>query len=125
MALPKNRPSILVIDDDSLVAASLALILVRMGFDARAVHSGEEAVQLAATLKPDVLIADVMMNGIDGVAAAQQITKIVPSCRVALISGEHKIGAWPKLPADSKDDFEVFFKPVDPQLIMEYIERRN
>jgi DNA-binding NarL/FixJ family response regulator len=48
--------------------------------------SGESAVELAAKLKPDLVLMDVRMPGIGGAAAAREIKKSSPSTIVALIS---------------------------------------
>ncbi len=46
----KNKPKVLVVDDERVIADTLVMILNQSGFDARAVYSGEGALELA----PDV-----------------------------------------------------------------------
>ncbi len=78
---------VLVVDDECLIADTLALILNRKGFETTAVYSGEKAVEVAIALKPDVLISDVIMKGITGIEAAIRISATLPACRVILFSG--------------------------------------
>ncbi len=64
------RPKVLVVDDEQTIANTLALILNHSGFEARAVYSGEAAVEVVGSFAPDVLISDVVMTGMSGVEAA-------------------------------------------------------
>ena len=66
---------VLVADDERLIVDTLAIILNQTGFEATAVYSGEEAIQTAKTLRPDVLISDVVMFGLNGIDAAKQSAK--------------------------------------------------
>src|SRR3974390_248644 len=83
-----GRPRVLIADDERMIADSLALILNASGFEAKAVYSGERAVELARQLRPDVLISDVILGGITGIEAAVHISRIVPECKVILFSGQ-------------------------------------
>lgn len=70
---------VLVVDDEHVVADSLALILKARGFEARAIYSGEDAAELALTWKPDAVISDVVMGKMDGVALAIYLARTLPS----------------------------------------------
>lgn len=78
---------ILVVDDDHLVADTLALIFVKSGFDARATYSAEEALEYARDFHPDLLLCDVTMPGKDGLALVCDITRELPSCRIIVLTG--------------------------------------
>jgi CheY-like chemotaxis protein len=71
-----------VVDDEQLIADTLALILNRSEFSATAAYSGEEAVEVASVLKPDILISDVIMFEMTGIDLAIHAVKSVPGCRV-------------------------------------------
>ena len=47
---------------------------------------GEQAVRMAVDLQPDIVLMDVLLPGIDGVTAAERITRQVPSARIILMS---------------------------------------
>ncbi len=68
-------PQILIVDDESIVAKSLQAQLTRLGYIVSAiVSSGEEAIQKAAELHPDLVLMDIMLKGtIDGIEAAKRI----------------------------------------------------
>ena len=80
------KPKVLVADDERVIADTLVIILNQAGFDATAVYSGEKAVELASTLRPDMLISDVIMLDLNGIDAAITIRKILPSCKILLFS---------------------------------------
>ncbi|GGP13173.1 response regulator transcription factor [Nonomuraea glycinis] len=66
--------SVLVVDDQVLIRAGLAALLRAAGLTVVGeAEDGEEAVRLAATLKPDVVLMDIRMPGMDGLNATEQI----------------------------------------------------
>lgn len=80
---------ILVADDHDVVCAGLVrMIAWRADMDViGAAASGEEAVEKALSLRPDVAILDMNMAGINGIEATRQIRKEVPECEVLLFTG--------------------------------------
>jgi DNA-binding response OmpR family regulator len=82
------KPKVLVVDDERVIADTLAMILNQSGFDARAVYSGEKAVEMASTFAPDMLITDVIMADLNGIDAAIMIRAIVPKIKILLFSGQ-------------------------------------
>jgi len=78
---------VLVVDDDQLVADTLALIFEKNGFDAKAVYSADDALQHAREFVPDLLLCDVTMPGRDGLALALDVTDEFPNCRIIVLTG--------------------------------------
>ena len=64
---------ILVIEDEKLLAQAIRAILEQKGFDVETVYDGETGAEYAALGIYDLLILDVMMPGLDGVAVARQV----------------------------------------------------
>jgi DNA-binding response OmpR family regulator len=64
--LPDEAPTVLVIDDDPTVHDLLQRFLAKEGFRTVATADGQEGLRLAKTLRPVVIILDVMMPGMDG-----------------------------------------------------------
>lgn len=81
------RPKVLVVDDESVIADTLALILNQSGFEAVAAYRGQRAVQLAAEISPDVLLIDIVMEEMSGIETARLIGRSHPECRIIFISG--------------------------------------
>ncbi len=63
----------LVVDDEERLAALVASYLEREGFEAHTAGDGEQAVELARELEPDVIVLDLMLPGLDGIEACRQI----------------------------------------------------
>lgn len=66
--------AVLIVDDQELVRAGFRLILERAGLEVVGeAADGEEAVRLAPRVRPDVVLMDIRMPKLDGVAATRQI----------------------------------------------------
>jgi len=68
---------ILLVEDEMVEAMNLKRSLQAMGYDVMAIASyGEEAIEKANTLKPDIILMDILLKGkMDGITAAQAISK--------------------------------------------------
>lgn len=115
------KPRVLVVDDEQLIANTLALILNRSGFDASAAYSGEKAIEAAQALQPEILITDVVMFGMTGIDAAIQISNIVPGCRVILLSGQAATADLLRDASAQGFEFEIVAKPVHPQVLLDVL----
>ena len=79
--------SLLLIDDHRMVRESLKRSYLEWGFDVVAdVGSGEEAVPLAVAQKPQLVVTDIAMPGMDGIEACEQITQQSPDTRVIILT---------------------------------------
>ena len=109
------KPRILVADDERVIADSLAMILNQSGFEARAVYSGEKAVELAVTFKPEMLLSDVIMAGLSGIDAAIRIRALFPQVKILLFSGQAATADLLEKARAQGHEFEILSKPVHPQ----------
>lgn len=110
---------VLVADDEFIISDTLAMILKMQGFEAVSVHSGEDAVTLASTFRPDAAILDVFLGGMTGIAAAQAIRRELPTCRIILFSGQTDISELIAKSSANNDVFTVLAKPVHPNALLE------
>jgi CheY-like chemotaxis protein len=78
---------VLVVDDDRLVADTLALVFDKSGFEARAVYSADDALVCAREFAPDLLLCDVTMPGRDGLTLLSDISHEQPACRIIMLTG--------------------------------------
>jgi DNA-binding response OmpR family regulator len=60
------KPMVLVVDDQPEYARLISLSLAREGFEVRTASGGEEAIECASVLHPDVVVLDINMPGLDG-----------------------------------------------------------
>ena len=63
----------LVVDDEPTIAEVVARYLERAGYEARIAGDGPTAVQLARTLRPDLVVLDLMLPGLDGLEVMRRI----------------------------------------------------
>ena len=110
-----NKPKVLVVDDEHVIADTLAIILNQSGFDASAVYSGTEAVERARKTTPDLVITDVFMPDLNGIQAAIQIRSFLPSCKILLFSGQAATADLLENARAEGHEFEILAKPVHPQ----------
>jgi CheY-like chemotaxis protein len=108
------RPKVLVADDEQVIANTLAIILNQAGFEARAVFSGEKAIEALDTFQPDMLISDVIMTGMTGIEAAIITRTRMPNCKILLFSGQAATADLLEKARTQGHEFEILAKPVHP-----------
>jgi DNA-binding NtrC family response regulator len=107
----QSKCKVLVADDEQVIANTLAIILNRAGFEARAVYSGEDVLKALDSFQPDMLITDVIMTGITAAIATRQR---MPQCKVLLFSGQAATAGLLEKARHEGHEFEVLAKPVHP-----------
>jgi DNA-binding response OmpR family regulator len=114
---------IFVVDDEYVIAATLATILHMNGFSARFFTLPLQALAAARLDVPDLLISDVAMPGLSGVDLANKMREQCPECKILLFSGE---AATFDLLEDARKqghDFDLLAKPVHPTELLCQIGR--
>ena len=115
MSDTSRRPKVLVADDERVIADTLAMILNQSGFEARAVYSGEKALEMAPVFQPNMLISDVIMADLNGIDAAIRIRALLPGIKVLLFSGQAATADLLEKARTQGYEFEILAKPVHPQ----------
>jgi DNA-binding NtrC family response regulator len=113
-----SRPKIFIVDDESVIAFTLAAILAKHGMQASAFTSAEAALEAAAAGGqdgPDLLISDVMMPGMNGVELGVQFRLKYPECKVLLFSGQAQTRSLLKEARAEGHDFTLLAKPIHPK----------
>jgi CheY-like chemotaxis protein len=109
-----SKSKVLVADDEQVIANTLAIILNQAGFEARAVYSGEKAIEALDSFIPDMLISDVIMTGMTGIEAAILTRQKLPSCKILLFSGQAATADLLEEARGEGHEFEILAKPVHP-----------
>lgn len=79
--------SVLLVDDHSIFREALRMVLEREGFAVVAeARNGQEAVQFAYTLRPDIAVLDLLMPVLNGLDAAQEIVKVSERTKPILLT---------------------------------------
>ncbi|MGA2046397.1 MAG: response regulator [Terracidiphilus sp.] len=112
------RPVVLVVDDESAIADTLAEILSRSGYAAVPVYDAESALDSALLMPPEMLIADVMLPGESGIDLAIKIRRIFPDCRILLFSGQAATSDLLVSANRAGHKFELIAKPVHPKELL-------
>jgi CheY-like chemotaxis protein len=111
---PVRKSKVLVADDEQVIANTLAIILNQAGFEARAVYSGEKAIEALDSFEPDMLISDVIMTGMTGIEAAIATREKMPKCKILLFSGQAATADLLEKARSEGHEFEILAKPVHP-----------
>jgi CheY-like chemotaxis protein len=111
-----SKPKVLVIDDERVVADTLAEVLRLNGFAPVALYSGEEAIEFAGRFRPDIVLSDIRMNQVDGIEAARAIRKLHPECRVILFTAS-QVDEKTRQTIDGLG-FELLQRPLHPQHVL-------
>jgi CheY-like chemotaxis protein len=122
--IPSKR-RVIVVDDERLIANTLAIILNNAGYDARAVFSGEQLVELLESFQPEVLIADVVMSGMTGIEAAIATRNKLPKCNILLFSGQAITADLMDQARAQGHEFELLAKPVHPSDLLAKLHLSN
>lgn len=76
---------VLVVDDEPVLAGMVGTYLERAGFEVTLCHSGTEAVELARSEAPDVIVLDLGLPGLDGVEVCRQV-RTFSDCYVLMLT---------------------------------------
>ena len=105
---------ILVVDDEPVIADTLATILSRSGYTARPAYDGKTALELARVLRPVLVISDVVMPGMSGIELALALEVLIPKCKILLFSGQAATVDLLVTAREMGHDFAILNKPIHP-----------
>lgn len=107
---------LLVVDDEPEICDFLKSFFEERNFDVRTANSGEEAIRTADTFHPQVILLDIKMGDMDGIAVLKQVKQKDPKVKVIMVTAletTEKIEAAMRLGADN-----YITKPLS----LEYLE---
>jgi CheY-like chemotaxis protein len=120
----RSGPLVFVVDDEPVIASTLAAILQMHGFSANFFTSPLEALIAARAKSPDLLISDVDMPSLSGIDLAIRMKALYPSCKILLFSGQPSTLDLLESARAQGHDFDLLLKPVPPpELILEIRKR--
>lgn len=117
-----SRPAtILTVDDDPTLLRLIGILLREEGFRVLAAESGEQALALLATEKPDLVVTDLRMGGMDGLALFDAIRRHYPFLPVIILTAH---GTIPEaVAATRRGVFGFVTKPYEARSLLAEIER--
>jgi two-component system response regulator MtrA len=112
---------ILVVDDDVSLAEMLSIVLDQEGFDSYVVHRGDQALDAFRRYKPDVVLLDLMLPGIDGIEVCRQI-RHESGVPIVMLTAKGDTGDVVVGLESGADDYVV--KPFKPKELIARIKAR-
>jgi two-component system chemotaxis response regulator CheY len=112
---------VLVVDDAAFMRLRTAKVLTEAGHTVVEAENGRRAVDLYAVERPDVVLMDITMPEMDGLAALAEIKRVDPSAKVAMLTamGQQTI-VLQAIKAGARD-FVV--KPFEPERVLGAVEK--
>lgn len=116
-----KKPLILLVDDDASLRTLIALRLEANGFDVAAADSGEAALAMLAHARPDAVLTDIQMPGMDGMALFRAIHARDPALPVIVLTAH---GTIPDAVAATQQGlFGYLTKPYDAPTLVDMLNR--
>jgi DNA-binding response OmpR family regulator len=112
---------VLIVDDEPTIANTLEAILRSAGYDAKAVYSAEQALDLIAEWHPSAAIVDVILPGLNGIEFSKLLRARFADCGLLLFSGETHTGELLQQAEKEGYRFEILAKPVHPNELLERV----
>jgi len=110
--------TVLVVDDEALIRRTFKGILEKLGYTVYAAADGNEALKIFVDKRPDIILTDLWMPGMDGMALLAELKATSPDTPVVVVSGTSNIrdainaireGAWDYIlkPVEEVDEFHI------------------
>jgi len=115
----RDRGAVLLVDDDKDLLQLIAMRLSAAGYAVTAVESGEAALAALAVSRPQVVVTDLRMQGMDGMALFDAIHRDSPSLPVVILTAH---GTIPEaVSATRRGVFSFLTKPFEPKVLLETV----
>jgi CheY-like chemotaxis protein len=118
---PERQRRILVADDNQDAAITLAMLLEAFGNEVRVAHDGAEAVEMAASFRPDAILLDIGMPKLNGYEACERIRLQEGGARAVIVALTGWGGEEDKERARSAGFDRHLVKPIDPGMLEELV----
>jgi DNA-binding response OmpR family regulator len=115
---------VLIIDDEKLLVKSTCMALTHFGFEVKGALDGEEGLRAALKYKPDVILLDIMMPGMDGWQVLEKLKENGETKRIPVViftAREYSNGKALGLKNGAAD---YVAKPFEPQELAEILNKQ-
>ncbi len=115
--------TVLIIEDEKLIIVSTQMVLEAAGFRVESAVNGEEGIQKAKSVRPDLVLLDIMMPGIDGWETLTRLKRDPETSGIPVIvftAREHARGHQKSTEMGAADYFR---KPFEPDELIELVEK--
>jgi DNA-binding NtrC family response regulator len=113
--------TVLVVDDEPRQLGILKTILSREGYEVETCSTAEEALLLLRASPPQVLLTDMKMPGMDGIALLEEALREAPACSAVVMTAHGSVDS--AVEAMKKGAFDYLTKPLDRDRLLLVLER--
>ncbi|MEZ4456783.1 MAG: response regulator [Gemmatimonadales bacterium] len=110
------KAKVLIVDDEAAIRDAVRQVLEYEGWDVRTAGSGGEGLTLFESFRPDVVLLDVKMAGLDGLEVLSRLKVLDPGAVVVMISGHGTIAT--AVQATQRGAFDFLEKPLDADRLL-------
>jgi PAS domain S-box-containing protein len=107
---------VLVVDDDAMLARTLADVLAMHGFDARTASNGKSAIAMAKELRPSVAVVDLRLPDMDGLDLASRLHADAQDLQIIILTGNASVETAVRAIRD--EHCEYLIKPIEPAVLV-------
>ena len=120
---PPKVPTILIADDEVYMLRLLEMTLKKGGFTVVSCRDGQEALAQAIACMPQLIVLDVLMPGLDGLAALRHLKSNPATCDIPVVMLSAKGHALTKFEADLAGAVMFLSKPFSPNQLLNEVQR--
>lgn len=118
--MPDDHIHVLVAEDEPLAAEALAEVLMESGYRVTVARDGLQALACIASERPDVLIADLRMPGLNGADLVRSARLALASLPIVIVTGNPEIWTEATEP-EERTGVTLLEKPVSPYRVLEVV----
>jgi two-component system alkaline phosphatase synthesis response regulator PhoP len=124
--LPKNTDmenpyKILVVDDEIDILEFIQYNLKKEGYEVHLAHNGQEAIDVARKVKPDLILLDVMMPVMDGIEACKQIKSDSDLEKIFIVFLTARAEEYSEIAGFNAGADDYISKPIKPRVLLSRI----
>lgn len=112
---------VLIVDDEKNIQVSLASVLKDEGFSVYLASTGEDGIEKMQHIRPDLILLDIWLPGIDGLETMKQMLSIDPTQMIIMISGHGNINAAVR--ALRQGAYDYLEKPLSLEKVLIVLNR--
>jgi len=117
----RRAARILVVDDEAHVRSMMGSTLERHGYDVQLASSGHEALEILEQNAFDLVLTDILMQDVNGIAVLDHLHAQQPQLLVVMVSAVHDIGV--AIDAMRRGAYDYLLKPFAPEHLVNMVQR--
>lgn len=116
-----NQYKILVVDDENDILEFIQYNLKKEGYEVHLAHNGQEAIEVARKVKPDLILLDVMMPVMDGIEACKQIKADSDLEKTFIVFLTARAEEYSEIAGFNAGADDYIAKPIKPRVLISRI----